>query len=60
VLDILGGETPKKSYIHKTMLRSKQFMSGRGVIKPAREDIGIDEIELPEKMGLKMYEPHIS
>jgi len=59
VLDILGGETPKKSYIHKTMLRSKQFMSGRGVIKPARNDIALDEIEIPEKMGLEMYSPHI-
>ncbi len=60
ILDILGGDTPKQSYAQKNMLRIKQFMSGRGVIKPARTDIGIDEIEIPEKMGLKMYEPHIS
>ncbi len=60
VLDILGGDTPKQSYAQKNLLRVKQFMSGRGVIKPARTDIGIDEIEIPEKMGLKMYEPHIS
>jgi len=60
VLDILGGDTPKQSFAQKNMLRVKQFMSGRGVIKPARTDIGIDEIEIPEKMGLKMYEPHIT
>ena len=59
VLGILGGDTPKKSFVHKTMLRSKQFMSGRGVIKPARTDINLDEIEIPEKMGLSMYAPHI-
>lgn len=60
VLDILGGDTPKQSFAQKNLLRVKQFMSGRGVIKPARTDIGIDEIEIPEKIGLKMYEPHIS
>jgi DNA-directed RNA polymerase subunit beta len=60
ILGILGGDTPKQSYAQKNMLRVKQFMSGRGVIKPARTDIGIDEIEIPEKLGLKIYEPHIS
>jgi DNA-directed RNA polymerase subunit beta' len=60
ILGILGGDTPKQSYAQKNMLRVKQFMSGRGVIKPARTDIGIDEIEVPEKIGLKMYEPHIA
>ncbi len=60
VLGILGGDTPKQSYAQKNLLRVKQFMSGRGVIKPARTDIGIDEIEIPENIGLKMYEPHIA
>ncbi len=60
VLGILGGDTPKQSYAQKNLLKVKQFMSGRGVIKPARTDINIDEIEIPETVGLKMYEPHIS
>ena len=60
VLDILGGDTPKQSFSQKNLLRMKQFMSGRAVIKPARTDLSIDEIELPESMGLKIYEPHIS
>jgi len=60
VLDILGGDQPKNSYAQEKLLRIKQFMSGRAVIVPARRDISIDEIEIPEEMGLKMYEPHIS
>lgn len=60
VLDILGGETPKKSFTQQNLLRKKQFMSGRATIMPARTDIDIDHIEIPVAMGLKMYEPHIS
>jgi len=60
VLDILGGDQPKNSYAQQNLLRIKQFMSGRAVIVPARSDISIDQIEIPEAMGLKMYEPHIS
>jgi hypothetical protein len=58
-LSILKGTNPKKSYVQKNLTRKKQFMSGRGVIKPARGDIGIDEIELPENMAMKMYRPHL-
>lgn len=60
ILDILGGSIPKDSFNQKYLLRNKQFMSGRAVIVPARKDIGLDEVEIPEDMGLKMYEPHIS
>jgi DNA-directed RNA polymerase subunit beta len=60
VLDILSGGQPKESYAQQKLLRVKQFMSGRAVIVPARRDIGIDQLEVPEAMGLEMYEPHIS
>ena len=60
VLNILGGDKPKDSYVHKALLRKNQFMSGRGVMIPSRGDLKLDQIELPEEMGLKMYEPHIS
>jgi DNA-directed RNA polymerase beta subunit len=60
VMDILGGDQPKNSYAQQKLLRIKQFMSGRAVIVPARRDIGLDQIEVPEAMGLQMYEPHIS
>ena len=60
ILDILSGDSPKHSLNQQTMLRSNQFMSGRAVIVPTRKDLSIDEVEIPEKMGLSMYEPHIS
>jgi len=60
VLDILGGDTPKTSFAQQNLLRVKQFMSGRAVIVPAKHDISIDQVELPEDMALAAYEPHIS
>jgi len=60
ILNILGGTKPKDSFAQTMLLRKNQFMSGRGVIRPDRGDLKLDEIELPEEMGLKMYEPHIS
>lgn len=60
VLDILVGDAPKYSLNQETMLRANQFMSGRAVIVPTRTDLSLDEVEIPEKMGLNMYEPHIS
>ena len=60
VLNILGGDRPKESLVHKALLRKNQFMSGRGVMIPSRGDLKLDEVEIPEEMGLKMYEPHIS
>ena len=60
VLDILGGNVPKESYIHKNMLKKNQFMSGRAVIRPTRDDLDIDYAEIPIDIGLKAYEPHIA
>jgi DNA-directed RNA polymerase subunit beta' len=60
ILDTLGGTVPKHSYIQEQLLRKNQFMSGRGTIIPSRGDLKLNEIELPEDMGLKIYEPHIS
>jgi len=60
ILDVLGGNRPKDSFVQEQLLRKNQFMSGRAVITPSRGDLKLDEIELPEEMGLKMYEPHIS
>jgi len=59
ILPLLKGENPKQSFAQRVLTRKKQFISGRGVIKPARTDIGIDEIELPENIALKIYKPHI-
>jgi len=60
ILDIIGGDRPKTSYAQKALLRKNQFMSGRAVIIPSRGDLKLDEVELPEDMGLKIYEPHIT
>ena len=60
ILDILGGDTPKRSFVHRALLRKNQFMSGRSVIVPPSGDLKLDEVELPIEMGLKMYEPHIA
>ena len=60
VLDIVGGNRPKDSFVQENLLRKNQFMSGRAVITPSRGDLKLDEIEIPEDMGLKIYEPHIS
>lgn len=60
VMGLIRGKNPKQSFAQKNLVRKKQFMSGRGVIRPSRNDIGIDEIELPEKLALNIYSPHIS
>lgn len=59
IMTYLGGAgSPKDGFIHSTLLKKNQDLSGRArIIADAR--MSMDEIGMPEKMAWKMFEPHV-
>jgi len=59
ILTYLGGAgSPKQGYIHSTLIKKNQDLSGRARII-ANSRMSMDEIGLPEKMAWKLFEPHV-
>lgn len=59
VLPYLGGVgSPKNGYVHSTLIKKNQDLSGRARII-ADSSLSMDEIGIPETMAWKMFEPHI-
>lgn len=60
LLSYLGGVgSPKNGFIHSTLLKKNQDLSGRARIIPEAK-MSMDEIGVPEEMAWGMFEPHIT
>ena len=60
LLSYLGGVgSPKNGFIHGTLLKKNQDMSGRARIIPEAK-MSMDEIGVPEEIAWGIFEPHIT
>jgi len=57
-LDIIVGEKPKEGYYQSKVLSRRQDYSGRAVARSAPY-LGVDEVEIPENIAWKIFEPFI-
>lgn len=53
-----GVGSPKNGYIHSTLMKKNQDLSGRSRII-ADSNLSMDEVGVPEKMAWNLFEPHI-
>lgn len=59
ILPFLGGKgSPKTGYVHSTLIKKNQDLSGRARIV-ADSSLNMDEIGLPEHLAWKVFNPHI-
>ena len=59
LLQYFGGVgSPKTGYIHNTLMKKNQDLSGRARII-ADANMSMDEIGIPEMMAWKLFEPHL-
>jgi len=53
-----GTGSPKGGYVHSTLLKRRQDVSGTGVIV-ANPKLGLDEVGIPEAMAWKVFRPFV-
>jgi DNA-directed RNA polymerase subunit beta' len=57
IVDTLSGQgSPKGGYVHSTMLKRRQDMSGSAVAT-VNPKLGLDEVGIPEETAWKMFRP---
>lgn len=56
--DTIAGDSPKRGYFQKRLLKRRQDVSGTGVVSPDPK-LEMDEIGIPEEMAWDIFEPFI-